>query len=116
MNTIKKYLFALRREIDLSDSEFLEPKLKDDAVSINIKNCYWQINEKKLSNCSIAKKSFFDQYLRMKFVKSPIVEQNTFKKRAEEVKKQFNYKFRSREQNIFSNFGNIETITFNPKN
>jgi hypothetical protein len=80
-----------------------------------LKNGYWQINEKPLSKCSIAKQSFFDQYLRMKFIKSPIAEENTFKKRASEIKSKYNYTFKMREQNFLGDYPNLETLTFERK-
>jgi len=112
---IKKYIFAIQNEIDLSNYEFSEHQMKDESISINLKNGYWRINEKPLSKCSIAKQSFFDQYLRMKFIKSPITEENSFKQRANEIKAKFNYSFKIREQNWLGEYPNIETLTFERK-
>jgi len=116
MKKIKKYLHAFINEADLSFCEFSEPQFNNDAINIRIKNGYWQINEKPLSNCSIVKKSFFDQYLRMKFVKSPIAEENTFKRKARETKRKFNHIFKHKEQDFLNSFPNLETLSFTPKN
>ncbi len=112
---IKKYIFAIQNEIDLSNDEFLENNFRDESVNINLKNGYWQINEKPLAKCSIAKQSFFDQYLRMKFIKSPIAEENTFKQRPEEIKSKYNHTFKMREQNWLGDYPNIESVQFNRK-
>jgi len=112
---IKKYIFAIQNEIDLSNDEFSENCNRDESISINLKNGYWRINEKPLSKCSIAKQSFFDQYLRMKFIKSPIAEENSFKQRAKEVKAKFNHHFKMREQDFLGDYPNIEKLTFERK-
>jgi len=112
---IKKYIFAIQNEIDLSNDEFSEHQNRDESVSIKIKNCYWQINEKPLAKCSIAKQSFFDQYLRMKFNKSPIAEENTFKQRASEIKSKFNHHFKMREQDFLGDYKQLENLTFERK-
>jgi hypothetical protein len=63
---LNKYIFAIQNEIDLSHDEFSEPEIRNESVNIQIKNGYWQINEKPLHRCSIAKQTFFDQSLNIK--------------------------------------------------
>jgi len=91
---ITKYIYAIQNEIDLSHDEFSEPENRKESVNIQVKNGYWQINEKPLGKCSIAKQSFFDQYLRMKFIKLPVTEESTFKNRSAQVKEKYNHRFK----------------------
>jgi hypothetical protein len=91
---VKKYIFAIQNEIDLSHDEFSEPEIRNESVNIQIKNGYWQINEKPLHKCSIAKQTFFDQYLKMKFVKLPVAEESSFKNRSAQIKEKYNHRFK----------------------
>ena len=107
----KIFIAAMQREIDLShfdiDEFFAE---RGNEMNFRLKNGYWQINEKPLSLCSIAKQNLFDQFVKMKLVKSPIATESTFKDRATEIKDRFNHIFKT--QNPIDGYPNIETLKF----
>jgi hypothetical protein len=109
---VKKYIFAIQNEIDLSHDEFSEPENRNESVNIQIKNGYWQINEKPLHKCSIAKQTFFDQYLKMKFVKLPVTEESSFKNRGNEIKEKFNYSFKMKEQDFLGDYKELDKLVF----
>ena len=52
-----------------------------NEIEIKIVNGFWTINNKKVAECSHAKKDFFDKYVKLKLIKSPIHEKSkpTFK-------------------------------------
>jgi len=114
---VKKYIFAIQNEIDLSHDEFSEPENRNESVNIQIKNGYWQINEKPLHKCSIAKQTFFDQYLKMKFVKLPVAEESSFKKNPAQIKAKYNHRFKldQTSDDLLLSHPNIELITFERK-
>lgn len=114
---VKKYIFAIQNEIDLSHDEFSEPEIRNEAVNIQVKNGYWQINEKPLHKCSIAKQTFFDQYLKMKFVKLPIAEESSFKNRSAQIKEKYNHRFKldHTSNDLLSDYPNINLLTFERK-
>ena len=45
----------------------------------------------------------------------PCKQKSSFKKRAAEIKEKYNHFFKFREQDIFKDYPNIESITFNRK-
>ena len=110
---LKKFVSAFKGNLDLSVSEEI---IKSENINICLKNGYWQINEKPLKNCSIVKQRFFDEYIRMKFIKFPISNKNSFKNRSQEIKKEFNYifSFNNDEKKFFNN--DYQEIIFVPKN
>jgi hypothetical protein len=114
---VKKYIFAIQNEIDLSHDEFMEPENRNESVNIKVKNGYWQINEKPLHKCSIAKQSFFDQYLRMKFLKLPVTEESSFKNRSSQIKAKYNHRFKLdyTSDSFLKDYPNLELITFERK-
>ena len=86
-----------------------------NSININIQNGYWQINEKPLKNCSIAKKNFFAQFVKMRLVKSEVTQKSTFKDKAEEVKRKYNHKFTNLQDDNLQNYPNIQNLIFKPK-
>jgi hypothetical protein len=86
-----------------------------DSLSISLRDGYWRINNKPLAKCSIVKQTLFDQYLKMKLIKLPIIRESSFKYRAKEIKSMYNYTFKIREQNWIGEYPNIELITFERK-
>jgi len=114
---IQMFQNAIREEQNKSDAQNFESHHeKSNAINIALKNGYWQINQKPLGSCSIAKQSFFDQFIKMKNLKSPIAEENTFKRKARETKQKFNHIFKHKEQDFMNSFPNLETLSFTPKN
>lgn len=113
INLKNRYISAIQGNLDLSNSE---ENIKNDNINISLKNGYWQINEKPIKKCSIAKQRFFDEYIRMKLIKFPINNQNSFKSRSQEVKSQFNYVFSlpNEEKRFFNN--DYKEIIFIAKN
>jgi hypothetical protein len=107
----KRYADAIQGKLDLSNNEF-EAEPINNGVNIALKDGYWQINNKPLIKCSIVKQNLFDQYLRMKFMKQPIVFESSFKYNAKEVKERLNYSFKMREQDFIGNYPNIESVQF----
>ena len=112
-NLKNKYISAIQGNLDLSISNENE---NNDNINICLKNGYWQINNKPIKKCSIVKQRFFDEYIRMKLIKFPITNKNTFKNRSHEVKMQFNYVFSlpNERQKIFNN--DYKEIIFIAKN
>ena len=92
-----------------------ESPMFGDSLSISLRDGYWRINNKPLAKCSIVKQTLFDQYLKMKLIKLPIVKESSFKHRAKYVKDTYNYSFKIREQNWIGDYPNIESVTFNRK-
>lgn len=91
-----------------------------NEIEIKIVNGFWTINNKKVAECSHAKKDFFDKYVKLKLIKSPIDEKSkpTFKSKAYEVKKSFNYRFKNTEKMIddfINSHAKIENLIFEPK-
>lgn len=107
----KRYVDAVQVGLDLSFYEF-ESEPIHNGVNIALKDGYWKINDKPLVKCSIVKQNLFDQYLKMKFMKQPIVSESSFKHKANEVKERFNYTFKMREQDFIGNYPNIESVQF----
>lgn len=86
-----------------------------NSINLNVQNGYWNLNDKPLKNCSIAKKNFFAQFVKMRLVKTGIAERRTFKHKADEVKAKYNYKFANlRQEKPIINISNKELI-FGPK-
>jgi len=56
----------------------------DNKIEIKIVNGFWTIDNKKIIDCDHAKKDFFDKYIKLNLIKSPIAEKNksTFKNNA----------------------------------
>lgn len=86
-----------------------------DSLNISLKDGYWRINNKPLAKCSVVKQNLFDQYLKMKLIKLPIVKESSFKQRPMHIKDTYNYTFKTREQNWVGDYPNIELITFERK-
>ena len=87
-----------------------------NSINLNVENGYWTINDKPLKNCSIAKKNFFAQFVKMRLVKSEISQRRTFKQKADEVKQKYNHKFANlRQEKPIINISNKELI-FERKN
>jgi hypothetical protein len=107
----KRYADAIQGGLDLSSYEF-ESEPIHNGVNIALKDGYWKINDKPLAKCSIVKQNLFDQYLKMKFMKQPIVSESSFKYKAKEVKERLNYSFKMREQDFIGNYPNIESLEF----
>jgi len=86
-----------------------------NSLILIVENGTWQINQKRLSICSTEKKQIFENHLRMKKFKLPIVERqtHTFQDRKEEIKK-LNYKFKNLNQDYLKDFPNIESLKFEP--
>ncbi len=92
----------------------------ENKIQIKIVNGFWTINNKKIANCSYAKKCFFDKYIKLKLIKSPIVEKSrpTFKNKAKEIKESFNYRFRNTEVMIedwIKSYRHVEKLIFELK-
>ena len=64
-----------------------------NSINLEVVNGHWKINEKLSKNCSIAKKNFLAQFIKMRLVKTKISQRSSFKNRANEIKAQYNYKF-----------------------
>jgi hypothetical protein len=113
INLKNRYISAIEGNIDLSISE---ENNKNDDITISLKNGYWQINDKPIKKCSIVKQRFFDEYIRMKLIKFPIINKNTFKNRSQEVKSQFNhiFNFPNEQKRFFNN--DYKEIIFIAKN
>lgn len=90
-----------------------------NTIKMEVSQGYWNINDKPLKNCSIAKKNFFAQFVKMRLVKSGISEQRTFKSKAQEIKEKYNYKFANLNKQISNDLvekhPNIETLIFERK-
>lgn len=90
--------------------------MKNNKITLKINNGYWELNDKPLKNCSIAKKNFFAQFVKMRLVKTEILERRTFKSKAQEIKDKYNYKFANlRQEKQIINIENKELI-FERKN
>lgn len=89
-----------------------ESPIFGDSLSINLKDGYWRINNKPLAKCSVVKQTLFDQYLKMKLIKLPIVKESSFKHRPKQIKDMYNHTFK---QNWIGEYPNIESITFERK-
>lgn len=114
---IQLFQNAIREEQIKSDAQnFDAENLKGNSININLKNGYWQINQKPLEKCSIAKQNLFDQFIKMKNLKLPVTEENTFKAKARETKQKFNYIFKHKEQDFMNSFPNLDNLLFTPKN
>ena len=87
-----------------------------NSINLKVQNGYWNLNDKPLKNCSIAKKNFFAQFVKMRLVKSDISQRRTFKQKADEVKQQFNYKFANLQDDNLQNYPNINNLIFERKN
>jgi hypothetical protein len=86
-----------------------------NSINLNVQNGYWNLNDKPLKNCSIAKKNFFAQFVKMRLVKSEVSRKSSFKNKADEVKRLYNYKFANlRHEKPIINISNTELI-FEPK-
>jgi hypothetical protein len=86
-----------------------------NSINLNVQNGYWNLNDKPLKNCSIAKKNFFAQFVKMRLVKSEVLENRSFKNKADDVKRLYNYKFANlRHEKPIINISNKELI-FEPK-
>lgn len=91
-----------------------------NEIEIKIVDGFWTINNKKIVYCSHPKKDFFDKYMKLKLIKSPVSEKSkpTFKAKAGEVKKMFNYRFKNTEKMIedfINSHSKIENLIFEPK-
>jgi hypothetical protein len=86
-----------------------------NSINLEVINGHWSVNDKPLKNCSIAKKNFFAQFVKMRLVKSEVSQNRTFKQKAEEVKRLYNYKFANLHDDNLENYPNIETLTFERK-
>ena len=86
-----------------------------NSINLKVQNGYWNLNDKPLKNCSIAKKNFFAQFVKMRLVKSDISQRRTFKQKADEVKQQFNYKFANLHDDNLQNYPNINNLIFKRK-
>ncbi len=94
--------------------------IMDNKIEIKIVNGFWTINNKKIANCSYAKKDFFDKYIKLNLIKSPIVEKSkpAFKNNASEIKKLFNHRFRNTENMIedwIKSYRQVEKLIFELK-
>lgn len=92
----------------------------DNKIEIKIVNGFWTVNGKKIIDCDHAKKDFFDRYIKLKLIKSPIVEKSrpTFKNKADEVKESFNHRFRNTENMIedwIKSYRQVEKLIFELK-
>jgi hypothetical protein len=86
-----------------------------NSINLEVINGHWSVNDKPLKNCSIAKKNFFAQFVKMRLVKSEVSQNRTFKNKANEVKRLYNYKFANlRHEKPIINISNKELI-FEPK-
>jgi hypothetical protein len=85
-------------------------------TNISILNGRWCLNGKSISKSSFAKKCFFDKYIKLNLIKSPIKTLvSSFKNHAQEVKKKHNYIFKFKEQDFLKQYPNIENLTFTRK-
>ena len=94
--------------------------IMDNKIEIKIVNGFWTKKKKKIANCSYAKKDFFDKYIKLNLIKSPIAEKSkpTFKNKADEVKKSFNHRFRNTEnmiEDLINSYRQVEKLIFEPK-
>jgi len=94
--------------------------IMDNKIEIKIVNGFWTINNKKIANCSYAKKDFFDKYIKLNLIKSPIAEKSrpSFKSKAAQIKESFNYRFRNTEVMIedwIKSYRQVEKIIFELK-
>ena len=92
----------------------------EKQIEIKIVDGFWTINNKKVADCSHAKKDFFDKYVKLNLIKSPISGRSrpSFKNKREEVKKSFNYRFKNTDQMIedfINSHAKIENLIFEPK-
>lgn len=91
----------------------------EEKINIQIINGRWSINGKPINNCSAAKKSFFDSFIKMKMIKTQVRQNQNFKSRSKEIKQNFNYKFKSEltriKDNFLNNEPNINNLTFEAK-
>jgi len=87
-----------------------------NSINLKVQNGYWNLNDKPLKNCSIAKKNFFAQFVKMRLVKSDISQRRTFKQKADEVKQRFNHKFANLQDDNLQNYPNINNLIFERKN
>jgi len=92
----------------------------DNKIEIKIVNGFWTIDNKKIIDCDHAKKDFFDKYIKLNLIKSPIAEKSkpTFKNNASEIKKSFNHRFRNTENMIedwIKSYRQVEKLIFEPK-
>ena len=93
----------------------------ENSIEIKIVNGFWTINNKKIANCSYVKKDFFDKYIKLNLIKSPITEKSkpTFKEKATEIKKLFNHRFRNTENMLedwINSYAQVEKLIFELKN
>ena len=86
-----------------------------NSINLNVQNGYWNLNDKPLKNCSIAKKNFFAQFVKMRLVKSEVTQKSTFKNKASEIKEKYNYKFANLQDDNLQNYPNIQNLIFEPK-
>ena len=86
-----------------------------NSINLNVQNGYWNLNDKPLKNCSIAKKNFFAQFVKMRLVKSEVSQSRTFKQKASEVKRLYNYKFANLHDDNLENYPNIQSLIFERK-
>lgn len=89
-----------------------------NSINLEVVNGHWSVNQKPLTKCSNEKKEIFLLHLRMKKFKLPIEQKSelSFKKRKDEVKRLYNYKFANlRQEKPIINIDNKELI-FERKN
>lgn len=86
-----------------------------NSINLNVQNGYWNLNDKPLKNCSIAKKNFFAQFVKMRLVKSEVTQKSTFKDKASEIKEKYNHKFANLQDDNLQNYPNIQNLIFEPK-
>ena len=87
-----------------------------NSIKMEVYQGHWKINEKLSKNCSIAKKNFLAQFIKMRLVKTEISQRSSFKNRANEIKAQYNYKFADLRTESFENQPNINNLIFERKN
>jgi len=89
-----------------------------NSINLEVNNGHWSVNKKPLTKCSKEKKEIFLLHLRMKKFKSPVQQksESSFKKRKDEVKQQFNYKFANLQDDNLQNYPNINSLIFERKN
>jgi len=100
--------------------ELIKIIIMDNKIEIKIVNGFWTISDKKIIDCDHAKKDFFDKYIKLKLIKSPIVEKSrpTFKKRASQIKESFNHRFKNTENMIedwIKSYNQVNKMFFQPK-
>lgn len=82
-----------------------------NSINLKVQNGYWELNDKPLKNCSIAKKNFLAQFIKMRLVKTEISQRSSFKHRANEIKDKYNHKFANlRQEKQIINISNKELI------